>query len=447
MPGRLLGFDFGSSPLLRPVPEKKRNSSSGRPDGQFSAGRESMEHLKRPVFGRHSSSERKDKQEKRDSSVSRSPKNVKLDMIVESPPALFMDSPQQSSGALFSGRLQCHVRSGPVTITSYKLVFRATTTTKRPVGDHCKDCSVKTTDLREWNIMGDHDSFIYKAGVHDYPFSYLIPGHLPTSTSGHIGKIEYGLFAYARSSTGELFEYSRPVNVRRAIRPGNEKNSVRIFPPTNLTLNVTLPNVVHPIGDFNVYCRMSGITTFKEDTQMRWRLRKLTWRIEEHETMVSPACAKHASKVGGEGRGVQHEHSRDIGSEELKQGWKTDFADGQLEGEFVCAIDNSLKPQCDVESPSGLKINHVLVLELVIAEEWAPNKKPHQATPTGAARVLRTQFNLTVTERGGMGLAWDDEQPPLYEDVPASPPGYSNPGQIEDYDGAELHDDIENLHI
>jgi len=334
-----------------------------------------------------------------------------------------------------------------VTLKSYKLVFRATTTTKRPVENHCKECATKSTDLKEWDILGANQTYSYKPGVHDYPFSYLIPGHLPATTSGNIAKIEYNLIARAQSTTGELFEYTRPVNIRRAIRPGNDKNSVRIFPPTNLTLNVTLPSVVHPIGDFNVYCRMSGITTFKEDTQMRWRLRKLTWRIEEHETFISPACTRHAAKVGGEGRGITHEHTRDIGSDELKNGWKTDFADGQLEGEFVCSIDNGLKPQCDVESPSGLKIKHVLVLELVIAEEWAPNKKPNQATPTGAARVLRTQFNLTVTERTGMGLAWDDEQPPLYEDVPASPPGYKAPGSIEDYHGSELNEDIDNLHI
>lgn len=443
MPGRLLGFDFGS-PLLRPVPEKKRHSTSSLSD---SSRRDSMEHLKRPVFGKHHSSDKKEKHEKRDSSMTRQPKNVRLDMVVESPPALFMDSPQQSSGALFSGRLQCHVREHAVTFKSYQVVFRATTTTKRPVADHCKDCSTKSNDLKNWNILGDHETYTYKPGVHDVPISYLIPGHLPVSTSGHIGKIEYALIARAVTMSGEVFEYTRPVNVRRAVRPGNEKNSVRIFPPTNLTLNVTLPSVIHPIGDFNIYARMSGITTKKEDTQMRWRLRKLTWRIEEHEKMVSPACPKHAAKVGGEGRGVQHEHVREIGSDELKQGWKTDFADGQLEGEFTCSIDNGLKPQCDVDSPSGLKINHILVLELVIAEEWAPNKKPNQATPTGAARVLRTQFNLTVTERTGMGVAWDDEQPPLYEDVPASPPGYTNPGLVEEYDGPDLNEDIDHLHI
>ncbi|KAG9548277.1 hypothetical protein KCU86_g21499, partial [Aureobasidium melanogenum] len=154
---------------------------------------------------------------------------------------------------------------------------------------------------------------------------------------------------------------------------------------------------------------------------------------------------KHMGKVGGEGRGIQHEHTRDIGSDDLKSGWKTDFSDGQLEGEFTASIDSGLKPQCDVDSPSGLKISHVMVLELVIAEEWAPNKKPNQATPTGAARVLRTQFNINVTERSGMGIAWEDEQPPLYEDIPASPPGYRN--EIDNYDGSELNEDVEQLHL
>lgn len=440
MPGRLLGFDFGSSPSLRPQPEKRKSSSTIRSGGSDGLRRDSMDHLKRPHFGKNNSN---DKGEKRDSSAPRQPKHVKLDMVVESPPCLFIDNPQQSSGALFSGRLQLHVTSAPASITAFNVVLRATTTTKRPVADRCKDCESKSTDLKEWSFLDK--AHTYQLGKHDFPFSYLIPGHLPTTTDGHIGKIDYMLIARATPSSGDVVEYTRPVKITRAIRPGNDKNSVRIFPPTNLSLNVTLPSIVHPIGDFPVYARMSGITQKKEDTQIRWRLRKLSWRIEEHESMVSPACSKHAAKVGGEGRGIQHENVRDIGGDELKQGWKTDFADGQLEGEFMARIDPSLKPQYDVESPSGLKIKHVLVLELVIAEEWAPNKKPNQATPTGAARVLRTQFNLSVTERAGMGIAWDDEQPPLYEDVPASPPCYKV--QIENYDGSELNEDIENFHL
>lgn len=405
-----------------------------------------MEHLKRPHFGKSHSHDKKDKNsEKRESSLARqAAKNIKLDMVVESPPVLFLDSPQHSSGSLFSGRMQIIV-SGPTTtaIKSFTLAFRATTTTKVPVEARCKDCASKSTDLKEWKFLGDNTEL--HNGSHDFPFSYLIPGHLPTTTNGYHASIDYKLVARAETVNGEVAEYSRPVVINRAIRPGNDKNSVRIFPPTNLTLNVTLPSVIHPIGDFPVYARMSGITTKKEDTQIRWRLRKLTWRIEEHESFVSVPCQKHAAKVGGDGKGIAHEHSRDIGSDDLKSGWKTDFADGQLEGEFTASIDSGLKPQCDVDSPNGLKINHVMVLELVIAEEWAPNKKPNQATPTGAARVLRTQFNVNVTERSGMGIAWEDEQPPLYEDVPASPPGYRV--EIDNYDGSELNEDVDQLHL
>ena len=42
-------------------------------------------------------------------------------------------------------------------------------------------------------------------------------------------------------------------------------------------------------------------------------------------------------------------------------------------------------------------------------------------------------------------IAWDDEQPPLYEDVPASPPCYNV--QVSNYDGSELNEEIENFHL
>ena len=54
------------------------------------------------------------------------------------------------------------------------------------------------------------------------------------------------------------------------------------------------------------------------------------------------------------------------------------------------------------------------------------------AMPTGAARVLRMQFKLVVTTRAGMGISWDEEMPPMYEDVPSSPPGYT---KMEDFEG------------
>lgn len=460
MPARIFGIDLGRSSILA----SDSNPLSVKPPGSgalddLSRPSTSMDHIKRPaglILGKRHGSADKQKDRSLSSNTTRSPRDaprsplppkpVTLALLMESPPALFIDPPSQSSGALISGRLQVTPALADVAMTSIIMYLEATTTIKRPVTDRCRECANTVNDLFEWTFLSKPKTFKLADGMQELPFSHLIPGHLPSTTHGTLGSIDYSLHVRAFTTSGQQAEFRRDLIISRALRPGNDRNSVRIFPPTNLSLNVTLPSQIHPIGDFPISCRMTGIATKSGDTQTRWRLRKLTWRIEEYEEMVSPACAKHAGKVGGEGKGIKHEHKRDIGWQELKQGWKTDFDDGLIEGEFTAAVDSTTKPQHDVEAANGLKVSHALILELVIAEEWAPIKRPHQATPTGAARILRTQFALNVTSRAGMGISWDDEQPPRYEDVPDSPPHYINQHtRMELYEGDDLQGDIENL--
>ncbi|EME86225.1 uncharacterized protein MYCFIDRAFT_210444 [Pseudocercospora fijiensis CIRAD86] len=458
MPAKIFAFAAPSFSLETPLASKK--SSTVGQSHPLAVRRPSMDHIKRPnlLLSKKHSSEKKSKSKDRasskdkhakDASPSPAPKPIQLGMIMESPPVVMIDSPQQSSGALISGRIQITPILEEATLASVTLFLECTTSTKRPVQDKCRDCLSKVRDLYEWNFLSKPKKFRKADGVHEIPFSQLLPGHLPATTHGTIGSIDYQLHMRAKSVDGHEIEFRRELVIQRALRPGNDKNSVRVFPPTNLTLHVTLPNIVHPLGEFPVTCRMEGIVSSKKlDTQTRWKLRKLTWRIEEHEVSVSPACADHASKVGGEGKGVQHESTRDVGMQELKEGWKTDLSNEQIEGEFMASLNAAMKPQCDMTSANGMKISHNLILELVIAEEWAPNKKPHQATPTGAARVLRTQFALNVTERCGMGIAWDDEMPPQYDDVPASPPHYQNERTtVQIIDRDEIHGDVEHLSL
>ena len=94
-----------------------------------------------------------------------------------------------------------------------------------------------------------------------------------------------------------------------------------------------------------------------------------------------------------------------------------------------------------MDDPSGLKVAHQLVLELVVAEEVAPASKAQTHlhwNPSGTARVLRMTFAIALTERAGMGISWDEEQPPMYDDVPASPPVYA---RMDDYEGELLPTD------
>jgi len=143
----------------------------------------------------------------------------------------------------------------------------------------------------------------------------------------------------------------------------------------------------------------------------------------------------------------------------LKTGWKSDFdtigGEINLEFEASLATRSNHRATCDVDSNTGIEVKHNLVLELIVAEEFCPNKNTQLTTPTGAARVLRMQFGLVVTERGGMGISWDEEMPPVYDDVPASPPGYGSADKndgawggamMEDYHGPALeYEDLETM--
>jgi hypothetical protein len=203
---------------------------------------------------------------------------------------------------------------------------------------------------------------------------------------------------------------------------------------------------------------LSGVVNKKADHILRWRLRKAMWRIEEHTKVISKPCSKHEHKVP-EGKALQNEDIKKVGENELKSGWKTDFdtQGGEIVLEFDAALSMRSKEKavCGVDSPAGLVVAHILVIELIVAEEYCPNKTNRIITPTGAARILRMSFRLTVTERAGMGISWDEETPPVYEDVPDSPPGYGsadgNDGAfggafMEDYNGPALeYVDLERL--
>ncbi|KAI9846958.1 MAG: hypothetical protein M1837_003314 [Sclerophora amabilis] len=369
-----------------------------------------------------------------------------LEMAIESPPLVLYGPPSSSSGALLSGQLQLRVDDAELQIHHFELVLNVSVTTNKPVTGHCPECTTQTTQLTKWDFLKDATTF--KRGVHAVPFSYLLRGHLPASVQTPLGAIGYSFSAKAISARGDTITFHKSLNVRRAILPGAEKQSVRLFPPTNITANVSMNQVIHPIGDFTVYFRLAGMVQKRKSSQIRWRLRKAMWRIEEESQMISPACARHNHKLGGDGKGVRHESSRTIGFGEFKNGWKGNPAenDGEVEMEFQAGIKPGKDPVCDVQAASGVSVSHKLTLEMIVAEEWCPNSNTSSITPTGSARVLRMHFDLIVTERSGLGISWDEEQPPMYCDVPASPPTYT---QIEDYsaDQLERYDAIEGLDL
>lgn len=374
-------------------------------------------------------------------------KPAKIEVLIESPPLVFHGTAAQSTGALLSGQLKVDVTDAEVKFQTFEMRLLASVTTKKPVVKDCPACTTKSNELTKWVFVTE--PMILKKGEHLFPFSFLFPGHLPATSHGPLGVIEYTLNTHALTSLSESIDLKHPLKIQRAIIPGSDKKSLRVFPPTNLSATVTLPSVIYPIGAFPIKMVMSGVVTKGKDTQTRWRLRKFNWRIDEHSRMVSPACHKHSNKVGGDGKGILHQDMRSIGGDDVKDTWKTDFdkEGGVIELEIQASIKPDAKPLCDVESPSGVAITHHLTLEMIVSEEYCPNKNPKLVTPTGAARVLKICFLLHLTERSGLGISWDEEQPPMYSDVPASPPGYGR-AVVEDYEGDPLpYEELDRMHF
>lgn len=456
------------------------------------------------------------------------PQPVSLSFRIESPPLILYGKPTESTGALLSGLFTLEVlEKVPFPVNSVHMAIIQEVKTLKPQSNQCPNCLNHTTELARWDVL-THPADLPKSS-HVYPFSHLIPGSVPATTKNSVFSVSYHLIAVAvpdntRHKVADPnhpgatyrfpnFEIKYPLNIKRSIIRGPDRNSVRVFPPTDIVAQISLPSTVFPDSAFPFELVLEGITVQKEDNfhrLTRWRMRKINWRIDENAKIKAFRCPAHLhipftkSKSPSQSRTTSRnprsarssplvhantsasgmfssavmgslntshsnpaspalapgsssatqqppqspqvqpltpqqnaaeeafyiEEMRTIGAGEIKNNWKTDFAGkGKIEllAELSSAMGNA---GCDIDDPTfGLVTKHTLVIEMVVAEE-AVMPKSKQVMPTGAARVLRMQFSLVMTERSGLGIAWDDEVPPVYADVPLSPPEYQNVAKL-----------------
>lgn len=194
---------------------------------------------------------------------------------------------------------------------------------------------------------------------------------------------------------------------------------------------------------------MEGLSSKPKDEDVIecWRLKKASWKLEETVKTVVKACQRHhipsLCSENGEARNrAVRTETRILGDGNIPQEWKAEYSaeTGHVDLEF----DFGLHPErqhhhrhtaapsryaCDVSmnaaGPTGseVTVSHSLMLELVVSKARASIAKPDVATETGTGRILRMRFRVSLSDEG-TGVAWDDEAPPLYTEVPPSPPGY-----------------------
>ena len=404
-----------------------------------------------------------------------------LKIRIESPPLVAFGPPEDSSGALLSGILDLYPNT-PANATAdrtfdvekLEMKFIMEVTTRRPIGHNCPACATRSRVFHTWTLIPTRMTLQYNNGAaHGFPFSFLVPGHLPATTRTSLAVVSYKLVAEAipvppcttstsisgpPSSPKQTDSFkpvilSQSLQISRSILPSIEpKHSQRIFPPTTLQSMLTLPTVIYPGStDNEVDVTLSGLN-IKQPGKLRWSLRKISWRIDELAKVVSPACASHSAKVGGvEGKGIMYEDKRIVGAGEMKSGWKHDPSAGKIEIVLHIGTAPSAMAACHVDAKCGVYVSHTLIIECVVAEEMhhaaiGPARKGGQYLPTGNARVLRMSFPILVTERGGMGISWDEEIPPRYEDVAwNAPPTFAQSERSADAEHRDSMEEIEAL--
>ncbi|KAL6850751.1 Endocytosis regulator [Amphichorda felina] len=387
---------------------------------------------------------------------------------VESPPIIFHGSPEESTGALISGTLVLDIKEDVVEIDSFHAALNIHITHKRPFQNHCAECANQYTELQSWNFLA-HSTILHR-GRHVFPFSTLLPGHLPASMSSSLLAIAYEFKAevavaahclpHPSSPSTAKFEHVFPVK-RSLPRSETPHHSIRLFPPTNIKSSVYYDTVIHPTGSNKVTLKLDGLMNHNTKTKTLdiWRLKKITWKLEETTKTVAPACERHspAAQTVEAGRaedgtpatrkGMARTEVRLLGEKHLHDGWKSDYsgADGSVDMEFDYMVNQrcrkgQLKYAADTKSRDGTEVTHSLLIELVVSKEFAPEGRPGSAAQTGTGRILRMHFNVVMTEHSGLGVSWDEEAPPVYQDVPPSPPRYQLPEPPIEYEDLETLD-------
>ncbi|KAI1113189.1 hypothetical protein F5Y14DRAFT_442034 [Nemania sp. NC0429] len=388
--------------------------------------------------------------------------NAALNWRIESPPAIFYGSPGESTGALISGQLQLCVKEETLELESLEAKFELRVTQKKPFTGHCHDCASECTELKSWSFLSE-STVLTQQRTHEFPFSILLEGHLPATTETPLVSVEYVFTAEARRRDGGLpLKLRRTINVQRSLPvPGIPHHSIRIFPPTDITASAHYDAIVHPNATSNLTLRLDGIGKRNANSGgiEYWKLKRLSWKLEETVATLAPACRKHAPKAapgadvsesGNEARkGVQRSDTRVIAHADLHSGWKADYysAEGTVDAEIEYHIGSASRPaSCDLRGHHGagagdlISISHKLVVEMVVTQEYVALGHARHITPTGVARILRMNFGVIVTDRGGLGVSWDNEAPPIYQDVPPSPPSYASCAMIQ-------HGSVEELSL
>lgn len=362
-----------------------------------------------------------------------------IDCDIESPPAVFYGDAEESTGALVSGQVVLIVEDDVILANKLAATLNRHSFQRRPYHHSCLDCQHQCFEIGAWNFLSH--PVMLRRGRHWFPFSILIPGNLPTTLDSPNLNVNYESKVAVRvaktGTTGPALwsslKFKKSLVIKRSLPEAFPVHPVIEFSPTMIKASIDCRSTIYPAEHNRVTLRLDGLADGDNAAQAInfWRPRRLTWALHEIITTSSPACPRHRPEtVTQTGQlGLTYTDVRILGSKDVYRGWRCTY-DGikgaaDIEFDYTVTKGNEIQYACDTRTPDGTEIRHLLEIEVVANKESAPVGKPLLVEQTGTFRSLKLRRNITLTEHPGSGISWDNEVPPIYQDIAAGPPAYS----------------------
>jgi hypothetical protein len=298
------------------------------------------------------------------------------------------------------------------------------------------------------------------------PFSVPIPVNTPGTTSTSLGKISYSLIATLTTSRGEIIIIDKSINITRQLIPDRQCiQHVRSFPKspaiTNIALSQNIATDVKSGVSVSAKLNLRGGLKARESEFRCAAIRGIHWRVEEvtrlidqtqnnlHDAPENFLCKRESIReiCSGKQKGYWATRENPL-SKQLKSEDQDSAVDITIDisipknAKLAPMIDGScyasnttdsismpleLQEWCPASDENlAILIEHRLKLEFVTGEDTFDARSKNLVDRKPLRPTLSAYFPLLVGETFKCDLeAIAFNNPPRYEEIPLSPPEYT----------------------
>ncbi|KAH6669760.1 hypothetical protein F5X68DRAFT_142218 [Plectosphaerella plurivora] len=363
---------------------------------------------------------------------------VSLDWELETSPTILLGRGCESLPSFWSGTISTTVKEPAAEIIGFYAVLKAHTIQKKPARNRCAECKYQYFEIQHWSFLSQDT--VLQNGTHTFPFSTLVPDHLPASMKSALLSISYEFHAEVHfkspgtpKHTPQSTTFDRILTIRRHISiPTFPLQATRSLPVTGIQVESSINSIIRSTGVNKTSLSLSGLLSSSVNGQEDyiWRLWQGSWRLEEKMEAIAIPCDRHrCSTPEHKKKDLLRRKIRNLGQGVIHNTWEEREAEGTAQVDFKFSIrphsiNSERNYSYDTKNLDGTEVIHMLVVDLVLVKESFPHGKPHSSIRTGVAKILTLPYRVFLVDDQSTGPSWIVESSPAYQDKGSSPPGY-----------------------